>query len=480
MRIVPAVVHALRSLLLAPALLAAALLPGIATAQPAPDEPVRCATAAPSYRFLRHAEDWQSLRDSACRSDAWDAWKHIALGASGDPALALGGDARLVLINARYLSFGNEGGDNHNVLLQRYHAHASLRVSGELRLFAELKSNLQNGREPGPIGTDVDRLDVHQAFVDFGAESAALLRIGRQEFVYGSGRLIFPRNGPNVRGNFDAVRATTRVADWRADAFVFRPVAIDPGRFDDNMVHDQTYWGIYATGPHPWVAPALLDLYYIGAKRATLRLQQGAAAELRHTVGARLFGRVGAWDHDHELSLQWGRFGAAPVRAWAVASETGYTWHGMARHPRASLRVNLASGDRDPLDPAVQTFHSLFPRGGAVDEGFNVSAANIAHMRAALTFDLSPATQATFAANSTWRTSRRDGVYGPGGGLIRAAAGSAARHVGDSINVYVIWAIDRHASVDLGLGYFWSGRFIAESGPRRNMAYVTPTFYYRF
>jgi hypothetical protein len=194
----------------------------------------------------------------------------------------------------------------------------------------------------------------------------------------------------------------------------------------------------------------------------------------------RLFGRIDAWDHDHELSLQWGRFGGAAIRAWAVASETGYTWRDAARRPRASLRLSVASGDRDLADPSLQTFNSLLPRGGAVDEGFNVSAANITHLRAALTFDVSPAAQATFAANSTWRTSRRDGVYGPGGGLIRSGASSTARHVGDSVNVYLLWAIDRHASVDLGAGYFWSSRFVGETGPMRNMAYVTPTFYYRF
>ena len=462
------------------ALLAATTLPGIAAGQPAPVEPVGCASALPSYRFLRFAEDWQSLREPACQSERSDALKYIALGEKGESFLTLGGDVRLVLINARYLSFGNEGGDNRNVLLQRYHAHADLHVSRELRLFAELKSNHQRGREPGPLGTDVDRLDIHQAFVDLGAESSALLRVGRQELVYGSGRRIFPRNGPNVRGNFDAVRWMTRAADWRADAFVFKPVAIDPGRFDDNTIDEQTFWGVYATGPHPLIAPALLDVYYIGAKREDARFQQGAASEHRQTVGVRLFGRMGAWDHDHELSLQWGRFGAASIRAWAITGETGYTWHGMARRPRASLRLSMASGDRDPADPDLQTFHSLFPRGGAVDEGFNVSAANITHLRVALTADVLPAMPVTFAANSTWRTSRRDGVYSPGGGLIRSAATSAARHVGDSINVFAVWTVNRHATIDLGMGYFWSGRFVSETGPNRNMMYVTPTFYYRF
>lgn len=464
------------------ALLAAAALCGGATAQTPPPATGQtgCTSAQPTYRFLRYLEDFQSLRDPACLSDPWDGVKHIALGRTGESFLTFGGDARLQLINARNLSFGNEGGDNHNVLLERYHVHAGLRVSSQFRLFAELKSNTQHGREPGPLGTDVDHADVHQAFVDIGSTSATVLRVGRQEFLYGSGRRIFPRNGPNVRGNFDAVRLSSPVGDWRADAFVFRPVAIDRGAFDDGTIDTQTYWGVYATGPHPAIAPALLDVYYIGANRESARFQQGASAEHRQTLGARLFGRSAAWDHDHEVSVQWGRFGAASIKAWAIASETGYTWNAASLQPRVSLRASAASGDRDAGDPALQTFNSLLPRGGAVDDGFNVSAANMTHLRVAAAFSVSPAVKARIALNSQWRTSERDGVYGAGGGLIRNAGTSQARHVGDGIDLLVIWTISRHATLDLGAGYFASGRFVRESGPDRNMAYATPTFHYRF
>jgi hypothetical protein len=133
----------------------------------------------PGYRFLRFDEDFRSMRDPTCRSGPWDGMKFIALDDVGNRTLTLGGDLRLQVVNARYLSFGNEGGDNHNVVLQRYHAHASLRWSSQLRLFAELKSNHEQGREPGPLVVDVDRIDVHLAFVDVGAASSALLRVGR-------------------------------------------------------------------------------------------------------------------------------------------------------------------------------------------------------------------------------------------------------------------------------------------------------------
>jgi hypothetical protein len=465
---------------IAAALMAAAVA-GPAQAQPLPSPlpPPGCAVPPP-LRFLRYLEEFEAFRDPACRTQPQDAMKYIVLDEGGQHVMTLGADMRLVLVNARYLSFGTEGDDNHNVRLQRYHAHASLRLSGRLRVFAELKSNRQQGREPVPLGADVDRLDIHQAFVDLGVAPPALLRIGRQELLYGSGRRIFPRNGPNVRGSFDAVRWITRAGGWQADAFVFRPVAVDPGTFDDDTVDTQTLFGGYATGTHRAFSSALLDAYYIGAHRKGSRFEQGVATERRHTAGARVSSRGDAWDHDHEASLQWGRFGAGRINAWAIAGETGYTWRDATRRPRASLRVSVGSGDRDPADASLQTFHSHFPRGGAVDEGFNVSAANMSHARAAFGWQLLPAVEGVLAVNTQRRTSRRDGVYGPGGGLIRPTGGSLARHVGDGIDVNVTWTISRHAALDVGAGYFFSGRFVAQSGLDRNMAYLTPTLRLRF
>ncbi len=457
----------------------AAVLAVALTAAPALAQSIDCASPPPAYRFLRFDEDFRSMRIAACRTGTLDGMKFIALGDSGAVILALGGDLRAQLVNGRYLSFGNEGGDNHNVTLQRYHVHASLSLSSQSRLFAELKSNHEQGREPGPLVVDSDRVDVHQAFIEVGSASSALLRVGRQELLYGSGRRIFPRNGPNVRGNFDAVRSVFNAADWRVDAFAFRPVAVVAGPFDDNVIDTQTFFGVYATGSLV-MAPGQLDLYYLHAKRQGARYQQGVATERRHTVGARLSGRDAAWDHDHEASLQWGRFGAAGIAAWAIASETGYTWHHAAHRPRASLRVSVASGDRDATNAALQTFYSHFPRGGAVDEGFSVSAANLSHARLAVTANIAPAVDATVAVNTEWRTSRHDGVYGPSGGLIRSAGSAGARHVGDSVDALVVWTINRYAAIELQAGYFFSGRFIAQSGADRDMAFITPTLRLRF
>jgi len=118
-----------------------AALPGMATAQPVAEETAGCASPLPAYRFLRFSEDWQLLRNPACPGDTWDAMKSIALGENGESRLTLGGDARLSLINARYLSFGNEGGDNHDVFLQRYAISVVATLAGALGAFFNHRSH---------------------------------------------------------------------------------------------------------------------------------------------------------------------------------------------------------------------------------------------------------------------------------------------------------------------------------------------------
>lgn len=442
--------------------------------------PAVCPAATAPYRFLRHLEDFGFLRDPECRSDYLDSVKYLPLGKDGDPFVTLGGDLRLQLVNARYLSFGTEGGDNHNVALERIHLHANLRFSPAFRFFTEIKSNHEQNREPRALVVDVDRLDLHQAFAEVGSDRTSLLRIGRQELLYGSGRRIFPRNGPNVRGNVDAVLGKTNVADWRIDAFVFRPVEIDAGVFDDSKINTQAFWGVYAVGAPQMLAPLGLDTYYIGAHRKGVRFSQGVGIEHRHSFGNRLFGKSGAWDHDHELTLQWGHFGSASIKAWSLTSETGYTWSDAPGKPRGSLRLTAGSGDRNPADPSLQTFNSFSPRGGVVTEGFNLSPANLLHARVAVDVDIVPSLRAIIALETTSRNSRCDGIYGPGGLLYRAPGNSQARHVGDDIDGILIWKIDRHATFTFQFGYFFSGRFIHESGPRRDMRYGTATYFYRF
>ena len=70
--------------------------------------------------------------------------------------------------------------------------------------------------------------------------------------------------------------------------------------------------------------PYSVDLYYLGSRRKEAQFQQGTANELRHSVGSRLWGTAGPWEYNFEAVYQWGEFGDGNIRAWTIASDTGY------------------------------------------------------------------------------------------------------------------------------------------------------------
>jgi hypothetical protein len=455
---------------------AAILAAAMAWAQPPTPSPA-CAEAR-VYRFLRAEEDWGFLRDPACRVDALDGLKYIALDPTAERFVTLGGDARIRLDNGHNVVFADSPGNTTNVLLYRLHLHANLRLDSALRVFTELKASDVHGRVP--LVTDVNRLDIQQAFADIGDAAGTALRVGRQELLYGSGRRIFPRYGPNDRGTFDAVRLITRHAGWKADLFAFRPVEIDPGTFDDSAIRTQKFMGVYATGMFAALAPFTSDLYYIRADRERARFNQGSGNELRHSAGARLAGRGGDWDFDGEVTAQWGRFGAGSISAWALALECGHSFPDVALRPRIGMRFDAASGDRDPANADLQTFNSLFPRGGVVAEGFNMSPANVIHARPSLDLNYSPALRLLLAADAAWRTSGRDGVYGPGGNLIVPASQSHASYIGYDTEARAIWYLSRHSTLDLAAAYFVAGRYLRDVGIVKDQVFVSLVFLYRF
>ena len=135
--------------------------------------------------------------------------------------------------------------------------------------------------------------------------AALTLRPGRQLLTYGSGRLIDVRYGPNVLQTFDAAKAFIETDGWRVDAFYARPVDHRPGEFDDRTDDRQSLWSLYGT-LNPSGAPLGLDLYYIGYLNGAAVFAERAGRELRHTLGARLFGEARGWGWNFEFIYQFG------------------------------------------------------------------------------------------------------------------------------------------------------------------------------
>jgi hypothetical protein len=367
-------------------------------------------------------------------------------------------------------------------MLQRVMLHADVHLGPRVRVFTQLKSGLAEGRTGGPRPTDRDDLDLHQAFIDvtLGTQPTLTLRAGRQEFAFGSSRLISVRDGPNVRQSFDGLRALLRAGAWRVDGFVTLPVRTERGVFDDDPDTQRLFWGVYAVHHLPLLPAGHIDLYYLGLNREEARFDQGMGREVRHTLGLRLWGHPGPWDYNIEVVYQLGTFGAGQLQAWMVASDIGYTLHTMAWKPRLGLKADIISGDRNPQDRDLQTFNPLFPRGAYFGEIALIGPANLIDVHPSI--DLHPIPQVTVSVDWDvfWRQSLQDGIYGNAVNLLRTGQRSRARFIGSQASVQVEWRVERHTTLMAVYSHFLAGPFLRQTGPGQDLDYASLWITYKF
>lgn len=442
-----------------------------------------CPETALGYQQLSYEENYAYLRDSNCRTDFWDPIKYVDLTSSGEVYLSMGG-----YIRERYEYFSNDnwgkGSQTDNgYSLQRYMFHADLHLGQRIRLFSEVKSGLEYGRNGGPRPPDEDKLDIDQAFLELQlaawSNGSVGLRAGRQEMSLGSSRLVSIRESPNVRQTFDGFRLFLRSGKWRTDFFATKPVETDVGFFDDSPDHRRSFWGVYATRPASVLPSGNIDLYYFGLDRKQATFDHGSGREQRHSIGARLWGFPKPWDYNFESVFQWGRFGSGNILAWTVASDTGYTFATRRFAPRLGLKADIASGDRNPTGRTLQTFNALFPKGAYFSEADLIGPANFMDLHPSLTLALTKRLSLTTDADAFWRESLNDGIYGIAVNLLRTGRLSRARYIGTHASTKVEFQADRHTSFLLEYLHFFPGPFLEQTPPGRTVNFVTAWVAYK-
>jgi hypothetical protein len=443
------------------------------TDQPAP---------RPEYQPLRYEEDWSALRDPSLRTDFWDPVKCIQLN-DGGWYLSLGGESRILYEALRNAAFGSGPQDGNGYVLQRYLAHADLHAGRHLRLFAEVQSGLETGRTGGPRPTDEDRLEFHQAFAELStgrSPRAFTLRVGRQEVAFGSGRLISASEGRNVRRSFDAIRPIVRLGLWTWNGLLAKLVAVEPGIFDDGRDPRQMFGGFGFIRPRRSRPDEGTSGYYLRLHRRDAQFDQGVAREVRQTLGLRTWGRWADVDYNYEWIVQWGSFGGAPIRAWGLATDTGYVFRSSRWPTRVGLRADLTTGDRRQDDPALQTFNPLFPGTAYSGRAGLIGPANSIDVTPGVR--VSPSRRLTVTIDHAWylRQSVRDGLYGIGVNLVRPGRYSRARNVGRQFTALVDVRVDDHFTFSVTSTAFFAGRFLHETPPGRDVAYVAVSSTYRF
>lgn len=436
----------------------------------------------PTYAVSRQDEDWSALRDPAMRNGALDALKFRPLDATGAWWFSIGGDIRERLEFFDNDNWGLRAASGDAAWLHRAQVHVDVHGEDFGRLYLQLTNGLEEGRSGGPRRTDRDPLDLHQGFVDLPrlqtSDGEIGLRLGRQELSFGSQRLVSVGEALNTRRSFDGVRATWHSPRYVVDAFATSPVQIDADSFDDKPDPTSRFWGIHATRTD--IGTGNVDLYYFGLRREAANYRAVRARESRHSLGLRLWGAAGLWDWNFEAVYQLGRFGANPIEAWTLASDTGYRFTSLPWQPRFSLKADITSGDRDAHDDELNTFNALFPRGAYFGENGLVGPANHIDLHPGLELRPRRDLDVRIGAVFFWRESRADGLYNAALREVRTPMPDGGRYVGAQSVVSIEWRLDPRVTLIANYEHFSAGRFLRAAPPAHDVDYFSTWFNYRF
>ncbi|MHA4844805.1 alginate export family protein, partial [Flavitalea antarctica] len=211
-------------------------------------------------RILRFDETYSRQPDTT-KNKEWLRIKSIPLNRSGYVRAAFGLDYREMYERVQGY---DSGGVKDGYWLTRFMIHADLLFGKRWRTFVQLGRGLVTEKDLRIAPVDEDRLFLLNAFGEyrFGKGGKSYIRAGRQELFFGMGRLIAPREGPNVRSTYDGLRTHFVQNDLSADAFFAYIVNNRPGIFDNDVLgNNQQLWGLYGSKK---VVGINADFYYLG------------------------------------------------------------------------------------------------------------------------------------------------------------------------------------------------------------------------
>jgi hypothetical protein len=350
--------------------------------------------------------------------------------------------------------------------------NVDLHIGDTFRTFVQFGNYLATSPSTSPP-TDVDRFDLQQGFADLkapiGQDASVTFRGGRQEMTFGSGRLVDVREGPNIRLSFDGGRAFYESPALRLDAFGAAPVVPERGVFDDHTdaqqaFPGQAFWGVYGVMPVSAVPGLHVDLYYLGIFRHNAPFNSGVANERRHTIGTRVWGRAAAWDYDIEGIFQFRDFGTDDIRAWSVASNTGYTIASLWGEPRLGLQAGVARGGGP--GGALKSFYPLFPKFAYFTEASIIAPINFIDVFPSVTVQPWRNFAIRAGVDVLWRYSVRDAFDQPPGSPLVPGFANKKRFLGAQSNLQAEWQATSHISVNTAYVHFLTEGFLKAAGAK--------------
>jgi hypothetical protein len=364
--------------------------------------------------------------------------------------------------------------ETHGDVLNRYLIHGDFHAGKHFRAFAELQSSLAIKKgEAGPV--DDNSLELHQAFVEVNVlpdgKGRLIARAGRQEFSYGSQRLVSVREGPNNRQSFDGLKFSFENKDLSTDVFYSHYVTSRNGFFNDVPSHNTRFWGIYMVKKY---VPVIynVDLYYLGLLKRQAAFDDGSGKEIRHTAGTRIWRDSEDFKYDFETVYQFGKLDEKLIRAWTASLSTSYTLSQNKLKPRIGLKTELISGDSKYDDNKLQTFNPLFPRGGYFGLAALIGPENLIGVHPSFSVTAFRVLNISVDYDRMWRYSINDGIYAPSNRLVYTGRNASEKLIGNQYSLILDYQLNRFFSFSSVFTWFNAGDYLKIVSPGKDVFFM--------
>jgi len=407
---------------------------------------------AAAYKDPFYLNDFSYLKNPDYKGYNYgEKLKGMAIGDEGK--LDLGGQYRARYHGEQNMRGLGLTGRDDNFLLERTRLYADYRITKRARIYAEVLDANSSFENFAFRQIEENRWDMQNLFGDavlLDSDAGKMIaRLGRQEILFGSQRLLSPLDWANTRRRFDGGRLTWANENHSSDVLLLRPENFNRVKFD-SANQDQVLYGIYHTNK-TFKNP--VDLYW-------LAFEDDLTSERIHTFGTAQKGDVDGMLWDNEFGYQLGRAAnGSDVSAGAITFGFGRRFS-ETKKPTLMLYYDYASGGT----ATNSGWNQLFPLGHKYLGLMDFFARRNVHDFNAL-FTVNPTDKFTMLA---WYhyfalANNDQGPYNVTGSSFNPGGTVGSRDLGHEIDLLGTYKVNKRSDLVLGYSHFFSGAYYDKS-----------------
>jgi hypothetical protein len=382
-----------------------------------------------------------------------------------------------------YTGNGFKPGVSDSYLLNRFRLGVIIKPTSWFKVIGQVQDARSFLQTP-PIGPpNTVRWDLKLAYAEFGDPETqpVTFRFGRQILDYNN-TILSDSQWRNQGRSFDAAVTNIHFGNFRSSIFAASAVIPEP----DGLTHHQegnNIYGIYNTISHV-IPESIIEPFVLWRVEPSVAVEASTKKTghlSEQAYGLRVAGQdIRNFDYRAEVIREGGDAGPNTIDAWGTTFGAGYTVASLRWKPRFFTGYDYASGDQNPKDGIHGTFDTMYP---TAHDRFGISDQfgwqNIVAGRAGVTVIPHRRWSVTGQYLDFWLASATDALYNTSGGtILRDSTGKSGTHIGNEVDGYTWYEINREIHAGVGVGHILPGDFIKRAG--KGASYTYPYFALEF